>query len=251
MLRMPISLHPQTDLSVRNGEIESLERATTFGLGLRLTVKRRTVFVHTTAFGGIATLKLIENAVQMAEAMPEPKDEVSYASNPEVEVLPHPDPSLVEEPHEAKVARLREIEEAMLDVKGVTRSGGVSWGENDGAIAMYNSKGLKLYAPFCQIGIGAEAVAERGDESSSGGAYYSLPARGYLPAPEAIGRQAGRKATGLLGARPVKSCRVPVIFTPDTGWAVLAYLTQPLNAEHVTEGRSYLADHLGKPIAAS
>jgi PmbA protein len=54
----------------------------------------------------------------------------------------------------------------------------------------------------------------------------------------------------MVGARPVATTSAPVIFTPQTGWALLVYLLQPLMGDSVVEGRSYLEGKVGEKIAA-
>jgi len=65
-----------------------------------------------------------------------------------------------------------------------------------------------------------------------------------------MGRRAASRAVELLGARAIPSTQVPVIFTPQTGWALLACLTEALRGDNVLQGRSYLADRMGQTIAA-
>jgi PmbA protein len=96
----------------------------------------------------------------------------------------------------------------------------------------------------------AEAIAERGGESYSGGRYCDASARKYLIDPEIFGRTAGERAVSLLGARPVPTTRAPVIFTPYTGWAFMVCLSQPLRGNFVVQERSYFADQLGQKVAS-
>ncbi|MCK4304527.1 MAG: hypothetical protein KAY24_09840, partial [Candidatus Eisenbacteria sp.] len=131
-------------MSVRNGETESLQKASTFGLGLRVMVDSRTVLVHTTDTGRIGLLKLVTRAIDMARTLPEPKEPVPFGSPQDVESLPHPDPALASESSETKTERLCAIEKAMLAVNGVTRSGGVSYNERDSEDILVNSEGIRL-----------------------------------------------------------------------------------------------------------
>jgi PmbA protein len=240
------------DLSIdlRNNEIESVSQADSLGLGLRVSVDGRTLLVHTTSMSGTGVLKLAEQAVEMAHALPAPKEPTLFAKPAEASEAPHLDPDLAAETHDAKVTRLREIERVMLAVKGVTASGGIGYQETDGEIALANSNGVKRYTPICRIEIGAEAIAESGGEPSSGGRYTAACARRFLLDNETLGREAGQRAVDMLGARPVASARVPVIFTPYVGWAVLAYTVPPTRGDNVTRGRSYLAGQIGQRIAA-
>lgn len=240
----------ELDIEVRNGEVENLRRATTRGLGLRVMVGTRTALVHTTDLIGMPLLQLAPRAVEIARALPEAPAAALLAPKTDIEALPHPDPGLANEPVETRIEYLREIERAMLAVPGVTRTGGVSWGEADGETALVNSNGLRLYAPFCLITNGAEAIAERDGESYSGGRYVNVPARQRLLAAQRVGRDAGERAVALLGARSLPSTKAPVIFTPYTGWAILAALAGPLRGDNVVRDRSYLAGRIGEAIAA-
>jgi PmbA protein len=65
-----------------------------------------------------------------------------------------------------------------------------------------------------------------------------------------MGRRAAARAVELLGARSIPSAQVPVIFTPQTGYALLACLSEALRGDNVLQGRSYLADRVGQVIAA-
>jgi PmbA protein len=237
-------------LNVRNGEIESLTRATSRGLGLRVKVERRTALAHTTDMSSYSLARLGTTAVEMARLLPAPREPVVFGPAAAIEGMPHPDVDLRDEPIEAKHRRLSGIEKAMLGVPGVSRTGSVGWTEVDGEIGIANSRGMSLYAPVCRIGIGVEAIAERDGESYGGSYSAEVPSRRALIAPEEMGRLAGARAVRMLGARTVPSCDAPVIFTPETGYAVLASLAGPLRGDNVVQKRSYLADRVGRMVAS-
>ncbi|MBM3317192.1 MAG: TldD/PmbA family protein [Candidatus Eisenbacteria bacterium] len=240
----------QLDIQVRNGAVERVRRAAGRGVGLRATHDGRTAMVHTTDVAGIPMLQMAARVVEIARALPAGAEVPIYALPGAVEPFPHPDPGLSAETLERRIGRLQEIERAMLAVAGVSRSGGASWSETDGEIALVNTSGLSLYAPFCVIENAAEAIAERDGESYPGGRQVELPARTLLPVAEAFGREAGHRATEMLGARSLASTRAPVVFTPRTGWTLLASLGGALRGDHVVRGRSYLAGRLGERLAA-
>jgi PmbA protein len=237
-------------VEVRNGEVESLKQASTLGMGLRLMAKGRTVLVHTTDSSGFAILRMIQRGIDMAAALPEPKERALFAPAKILHGMPHPDPDLQSEPFKEKTARLIDLEKAMRSVPGVVSSVGASYGEVDGEMALVNSRGLRLYSPFCRLSLYAECIAERDEQTTTGGKYVTVSARSRLPEAEHIGRQAGERAVALLGARPVRSTKVPVIFAPQTGWTLLRCLVNPLRGDYVVQQRSYLADRLGKKVAA-
>jgi PmbA protein len=241
----------QLDLELRKGEIENLRQAESCGLGLRVIVDGRTALVHTTDVSPGSLVRLATKGVEVARTLPEPKEVTTFASPQDVKTVPHPDPELRAEPMEAKRARLATMETAMTSVPGVSHSVGVAWSESDGVVALANSEGVRLGRPLCSIEANAECVAEKGDQSSSGGRHIRASSRSTVPAAELIGRDAGDRAVQLLDARPVASTRAAVVFTPYSGWTLPVYLVQPLRGDHVVRGRSYLAGRLGEAVAAA
>ncbi len=237
-------------IEVRNAEVETVKRATTLGVALRVSVGGSTALVHTTDASPAGLKRLASQVVQIARALPQPKEPTLFAKPQDVERLAHPDPSIVDEPYEKKTARLILAEKAMLAVKGVTNSGGASCSEIQGEIALVNSNGVRLSTPFCHIEMAAEAIAERDGESYPGGRYCEASARRYLVDPETFGHEAGERAVSLLGARPVPTTRAPVIFTPHTGWTVMVCLSQPLRGNFVVQERSYFSDQRGQKVAS-
>jgi PmbA protein len=240
----------QLDMELHNGEIENLRRARSCGLGLRVSVGRRTALVHTTDVSPGSLESLAVKGVEVARSLPEPSEPTVFARPQHVPSMPHPDPDLRTEAIETKRARLVAMESAMTSVPGVSHSVGVAWSESDGVLALANSRGLRLRRPFCSIEANAECVAEKGEQSSSGGRHIWADSRAHVPDLEALGREAGTRAVDLLGARPIPSTRAPVIFTPQTGWTLPVYLVQPLRGDHVVRGRSYLAGSIGETVAA-
>ena len=237
-------------LEVRNGEIENLKRATTRGLGLRVTHDGRTAMVHTTDVDGLPLIQLAARAVEIARAVPRAEEPVARSAAQEVAAFAHPDPDLVTMPVQSRLEYLLKTEQALRAVSGVTGTYSVSWGEVDGETALVNSRGLELYAPLCRIECGVEGVAEAEGESYTGGRYAEVPARRDLPDPGDFGREAGERAIEMLGARPIASTHAPVIFHRYVGWALLRSIVGPLLADAVAQGRSYFADARGTLVAS-
>lgn len=71
-----------------------------------------------------------------------------------------------------------------------------------------------------------------------------------LPEPEAIGREAGERALRRLGARPVETCEVPVLFEPRVAASLVRQLLQCASGYAVYRRASYLIDQVGEVVAA-
>jgi PmbA protein len=70
-----------------------------------------------------------------------------------------------------------------------------------------------------------------------------------LESPEQVGRTAARRAARMLGARKVKTQKVPVVFDPQMTGGFIAGLSGAVNGLLVHKRSSFLAPLLGKRIA--
>jgi PmbA protein len=70
-----------------------------------------------------------------------------------------------------------------------------------------------------------------------------------LESPEHVGRVAAERALRRLGARKVKTARVPVIFDPMVSRSLLDTIAQAVNGDAIYRGASFLAGKLGEKVA--
>src|SRR5688500_18507062 len=71
-----------------------------------------------------------------------------------------------------------------------------------------------------------------------------------LDAPEAIGREAARRAVRMLGAKKVKSQKVPVIFDPLMAASFVGNVASAASGDAIFKKSSIFVGKLGKKIAA-
>ena len=69
-----------------------------------------------------------------------------------------------------------------------------------------------------------------------------------LMAPEEIGRIAGERAVARLGARPIRTCEVPVIFEAPLAVSLLGNFTQAVSGGSLYRKSSFLLDSLGQSV---
>ena len=72
-----------------------------------------------------------------------------------------------------------------------------------------------------------------------------------LEDPASVGRRAAQRALRRLGARPVKTCEVPVIFDDMTARSLVGHIASLVNGYSVYRQTSYLAGKLGEAIATA
>src|SRR5690606_18748868 len=107
--------------------------------------------------------------------------------------------------------RARAAEAAAREVKGVTNSdgGSASWSSNRWVMA--TSNGFLGRHAASGFGLSASAIAGDGDGMETGSDWRSTRWQVDLPAPDAIGAEAGRRAVSRLGGRKIDSTTAAVV----------------------------------------
>jgi PmbA protein len=80
--------------------------------------------------------------------------------------------------------------------------------------------------------------------------WYSVARRaGALDSPEAVGRKAAERALRKLGARKVKTCRVPIVFDAEVARSLVGHLFEAVRGDAIYRSASFLAGKLHQPVA--
>ena len=240
----------QLSLEVRNGDVESVQEASSYGLGLRLIKDKKLGFAYVNDFRPESLEEVIRRALEFARAVSADENNVLPDDPGMTEVKGLYDPGLAQVPLEKKIGLLQEVESLALQVKGINKSAGASYSESEGEIILVNSLGLSKSYKASGCGYGVGVIAEKGEQKSSG--YESCNRRFFSdlkPAAE-VAREAARKALEMLDPRPVKTQRAAVIFGPDVAYAILGGIIQAVNGQSVLQGASFLGKKLGQKIAS-
>src|SRR5436190_14656215 len=201
-------------ITVRLGELEEVEREESRDLGLRVFVGRRQASVSGSDISAQARAKLVARCIAMAKLAPE--DPYAGLADPErLARGPLPDLDLFDpdEPSaEALEAKARTAEDAARAIPKVTNSDGASASWSAGQWRMVTSAGFSGLHRASSFSLGASAIAGDGSGMETGYDGRSRRWQDDLPAADAIGAEAGRRAAGRLGARKIASTTAPVIF---------------------------------------
>jgi PmbA protein len=239
------------ELQVREGKLERISQAQTGGMGIRTIVGRKLSFVYTSDFSRGSLDGVVEKAVALArQATPDEFNQLP-GDKPKRVVMDIFDPELRSMPTKRKTEFLKEMEAAALAYdKAVKRVDGASYFEYWGRVEVANTHGVSYAYDASTCGVNVEAVAEKDGGMETGYAGWNTRHFHKIPAPAVLGREAAGKAVALLGAGPVASQRVPVVFSRDAGFALLASLTQALQGDNVNKKVSYLGERLGEKIGS-
>ncbi len=234
----------------RLGQVEQLERAEGFDLGLRVFLGRRQAIVSSTDPDPRGFATLAERAVAMARVVPEDP----FAGLPAPVALPPRALDLADtaEPDaEALLARAAAAEEAALAVPGVTNSEGADAGWGRTVVALAASNGFAGQYARTSHSISATALAGSGTAMERDYDWSSTVHLADLDDPVAIGRRAGEQAVRRLNPTRPRTARLPVVFDPRVAGSLLGHLSAAINGAAVARGTSFLKDRMGSQVLAA
>jgi len=250
-----VSRSRSTDVKVFGGEVESLAVAQTEGVGIRVIVD------HRQGYSWAGSL----DADVVTDALAEARDNAAFAQPDEWQALISPgelessDPvtldlwrdSLLTVPASAKVDLALELERATTAadprVRGVEE---VMYSDTASETAIASSSGVEGSARRTMCSCGSFAMAGEGGETQTGYGFSAGRAFEDLDLERAASDAADR-ATRLLGARPIRSTRLPVIFDPLVTRSLLSLIGSALNGEAVLKGRSMFVGREGENVATA
>ncbi len=242
-------------VDVHQGNIENLKQSQSRGLGLRVFVDHKVALVYTSDLRPAALKDLAERAVTLArKSTADPfagLPETPPASAGDEVSLQLFDPAVPALSAEKRIAMAKEIEAIALGYdKRILRCDGCSVQSELGETVLASSAGPTLHYRGTSVGAFVNPLAADGERQQSGGFGDFQRALAKLRTPEAIGREAGRRAVARIGARSVPAQKVPVIMHPDVAGNWLANMYAAFSGEQAFKKTSFLTEKLGQKIAS-
>ena len=118
-----------------------------------------------------------------------------------------------------------------------------SFSRSSSQVRIMNSHGIHSAFSVTSVGTSLMVTAREGTDVQTGYDFdFSHHISGFDV--EKVGRSAVNRATELLGARHIKTMRVPVLFDPSTTAEMLEFIADAFLAENVLKGKSYLKDKM-------
>lgn len=242
--------------SVLNGRIEKLQQSGTLGLGLRVIVDGAVGFCSGTDLSPAGLDDLARRAVALARyATPDEANGVpgpAEAGTDAVADLQSFDPATLALSAERKIEMALALERAALESDPrIRHTDGATVASSAGSFAIANSLGVARAWEGTVASAWVVALADDDGGRQQNGVYGMAKRRLADLAPmEAIGREAARRAVGRLGARRVRTARVPVVMSPEVAAAWISDLYDAFTGEAVLKKASWLTGKLGETIAS-
>lgn len=238
-------------IEVRKGEIETVQEASSQGIGFRFFTKGKMAFASCNDFSDAATASAIDSAVRFAQQTTADPNNILPDDKGVTAVDGLYDESIGKIAMEKKIELAISMEKLAMKDSRITKSDGSGYGESEGEIFLANSNGLSKSYKVSGCSLRVSVVAEKGEQKSSGGENCSRRFFADLKTPEEIAAKAARKAYELLDPRMVKTQRAAVIFDPDVAGALLGGILAAVNGERVLQGASFLGAKMNQRIASA
>jgi PmbA protein len=239
-----------TQVQIRLGALEDVERSEGEEIGLRAFVGSRSASASTSDLSSDAFAALVERVVAMAREAPEdpwaglaPEDRVMRGASPALDI----DDGGAGEPAALK-ARALEAEEAARGVAGVTNSEGAGAGASRSVIALATSADFARGYAASSHGVSASVLAGTGAGMQRDYAHHSVRHIGDLDDPAAVGRLAGERAVSRLDPARPRSGAMPVVYDPRVSAGLLGHLMGAINGAAIARKTSFLLDSLGESV---
>jgi PmbA protein len=239
-----------TQVQMRLGNLEDVERSEGEEIGLRVFVGKRSATVSSSDMDPEILSSLVGRALDMAREAPE--DQYAGLAPEELLLKTEPHPIEGDDGQNPDPELLRELalkaEDTARSVKGVTNSegGGASAGRS--IVALATSHGFSGAYSTSGYSVSASVIAGAGDGMERDYAYDSVRFLEDLDSPENIGREAGERAVSRLNPVHFKSGAMPVVYDPRVGNSLLGHLVGAISGAAIARKTSFLLDALDTQV---
>jgi PmbA protein len=249
-----VSEGDEFSVSVRMGEVETLQESGSRGMGLRVFIGQRSASASTSDLTPDGIAQLVSGAMALAHVT----EEDSFAGLPDQGAFGKLEGDLhlyfddvYSLPAAERIDYARRAEAAALafDTR-IANSQGGHFDAATGRRVLANSRGFLGEYRTSYCGISAAPLAVDADGAMQRD-YWSSSARRLadLESPESIGQEAARRALRRLGARRVSTQRVPIVFAPEVARSLIGHLFEAASGDSIWRSASFLAGQLGESIA--
>ena len=245
-----VSMEQGLSTTVRQGEVETVEFNRDQGFGITLYVGQSKGSASTTGSGDEAIRETVAAALAIAKHASE--DEFAGLADATLMARELPDLDLY---HPWSITPEQAIEQA-LSCEGaafavdqrIRNADGTSLNTHQGCRAYGNSNGF--IGGYCSSRHSLSCVMIAESEGQMQRDYfYDVNRIGEaLLDPQTIGRRAAERAVRRLGARPVPTCEVPVLFAPELATGLFGHFIAAISGGNLYRKASYLEDALGQTL---
>ena len=236
--------------TVRQGEVETVEFNRDQGFGITLYVGQRKGSASTSATGSEAIRETVAAALAIAKHTSE--DECAGLADAALMARELPELDLY---HPWSITPEQAVEQALAceaaafaaDTR-IKNADGTSLNTHQGCRVYGNSHGFVGGYASTRHSLSCVMIAE-GEGQMQRDYWYDVNRQGELLAdPVGIGRRAAARAVSRLGARPVPTCEVPVLFAAELAGGLFSHLLAAISGGNLYRHSSFLEGALGQRL---
>ena len=236
--------------TVRQGEVETVEFNRDQGFGITLYVGQRKGSASTSATGIEAIRETVAAALAIAKHTSE--DECSGLADAALMARELPELDLY---HPWSITPEQAVEQALTCEaaafaadKRIKNADGTSLNTHQGCRVYGNSHGFVGGYASTRHSLSCVMIAE-GDGQMQRDYWYDVNRQGELLADaKGIGQRAAERAVSRLGARPVPTCEVPVLFAAELAGGLFSHLLAAISGGNLYRQSSFLEGALGQRL---
>jgi PmbA protein len=245
-----VSYEEGLSVTVRMGELESVERQRDRGLAITVYRDKRKGSASTTDFSATS----VEDTVRKAISIGSFTTADEYAGLADAELMAQNPRDLelyfpwdVDVDRAAEIALRSENSARSLDAR-IANSEGASVSSGVGQRVYANSHGFVGSYPTSTHSMSCSVLAKAGDSLERDYWYTVSRHPDDLETAESVGREAARRALQRLGARTLSTRKVPVIYPAELAKGLFGHLITAIRGTAQYRRASFLLDAVGKEI---
>lgn len=240
-------------VTVRQGEIETLEYNRDKGLGITVYIDQRRGNASTSDFSQQAIHDTVDAALSIAR----------HTSSDDCAGLPEPDMLATEFPDfnlyhpwmldvESTIELAKACEQAAFDADArIENSEGATVNVHESQFVFANSLGFISGYPTSRHSISCAVIAGRENSMQRDYWYSEARAQSDLLKAEKIGQIAAERAVRRLNARKLDTMQVPVLFEAAIAASLLGHFVGAVSGSSLYRKSSFLLDRMGKQVFSS
>lgn len=242
-------------VKVRLGEVETLTESGSRALGLRVFHGRRTASTSTSDLSADGIARLVQGAVDLAKITHEDPfaglpDASEFSTVRTSEGMGMYFDDVYSLPAKDRIDLARRTEAAALEADSrITNSDGGTFDAATWHKVMVNSRGFAGEYRKSYVGIGASPIAQDDRGMQRDGWHSSARTLTRMETPEAVGKEAARRALRRLGARRVKTQHATMVFPPEIARGIIGNIFEAVNGDAIYRHATFLEGKLGQRIA--
>lgn len=245
-----VSLEQGLSTSVRQREVETVEFNRDQGFGITLYVGQRKGSASTSASGAEAIRETVAAALAIAEHTSE--DDCSGLADPALMARELADFDLYHawdiSPEQA-IEKALQCEAAAFEADArIKNADGTTLNTHQGCRVYGNSHGFVGGYASTRHSLSCVMIAE-GAGQMQRDYWYDVNRQGELLAdPVSIGKRAAERAASRLGARPVPTCEVPVLFSAELAGGLFGSFLGAISGGNLYRKSSFLEGSMGQTL---